>query len=98
SSIYLANGVFTTHEEIDTEGFVDYLLAIDGTEVEFFMIEFEPGIFRVSFRSKNDVDVNKVAEKFGGGGHTRASGCIIQGTISEVKKKILDVLETVIIK
>ncbi len=96
SSIYLANGIFKTHEEIDTEGFVDYLLAIDGTEVEFFMIEFEPGAFRVSFRSKSNVDVNKVAEEFGGGGHTRASGCVIRGTISEVKRQILGVLETYI--
>ncbi len=93
SCIYLAHGLFASYEKIDTEGFVDYLLAIDGTEVEFFMIEFEPNMHRVSFRSKNHVDVNKVAKKFGGGGHARASGCIIQGTTTEVKKKILRVLE-----
>ncbi|MBN2029021.1 bifunctional oligoribonuclease/PAP phosphatase NrnA [bacterium] len=94
SCIYLTNGIFASYEKIDTEGFVDYLLAIDGTEVEFFMIEFEPNMHRVSFRSKNRVDVNKVAEKFGGGGHARASGCVIPGTTDEVKKKILKVLES----
>ncbi len=93
SCIYLENEILVSYERVDTEGFVDYLLAIDGTEVEFFMIEIEPNTFRVSFRSKNSVDVNKVAKQFGGGGHARASGCIVQGTITEVKKKILKVLE-----
>lgn len=93
SCIYLENGILASYEEADTEGFVDYLLAIDGTEVEFFMIEIEPNTFRVSFRSKNSVDVNEVAEQFGGGGHARASGCVIQGTMAEVKKEILKVLE-----
>ena len=64
SCIYLENGILASYEKADTEGFVDYLLAIDGTEVEFFMIEIEPNTFRVSFRSKNSVDVNKVAERF----------------------------------
>ena len=93
SCIYLANGAFTGSDKVDTEGFVDFLLAIDKTEVEFLMVEKEPNLFRISFRSKNKVDVNEVAKHFGGGGHTRASGCTLNGTVGDVKQKILDVLE-----
>lgn len=91
--IHLSNGVLSSSDDVDTEGFVDYLLSIEGTEVEFFMLEKKPNCFRVSFRSKRYVDVNKIAQTFGGGGHTRASGCIIKGSVEEVKKKILDVLK-----
>ena len=90
--IYLSNGILSNKEKLDTEGFVDYLMAIEGTEVEFFMMEKLPNVFKVSFRSKLDVDVNAVAHKFGGGGHTSASGCTIEGDVEEIKKKILDEL------
>lgn len=93
SCIHLSNGAVSSINDIDTEGFVDYLLAIDGTEVEFLMVEKEPCQFRISFRSKSRVDVNEVAKHFGGGGHTRASGCTVEGTVSEVKGKILKVLK-----
>jgi phosphoesterase RecJ-like protein len=91
--IHLSNGILSSSDDVDTEGFVDYLLAIEGTEVEFFMLEKKPNCFRVSFRSKRYIDVNKIAQTFGGGGHTRASGCTIEGSVEEVKKKILDVLK-----
>jgi phosphoesterase RecJ-like protein len=94
SSIYLDNGHCQNGGKVDTEGFIDYPLMIEGTEVIFFMLEKEPGLFRVSFRSKHRVDVNAVAQTFGGGGHTRAAGCRIQGSADEVKKKILKVLES----
>ena len=93
SCIYLSNGLISKGEEIDTEGFVDYLLAIDETEVEFLMVEKEPNLFRVSFRSKSYVNVNEVAKKFGGGGHMRASGCTLKGSVDLVKNQILDVLK-----
>lgn len=76
-------------EPVDTEGFVDYLMAVDETEVEFFMLETSPGCFRISLRSKSDLDVNGVARTFGGGGHRRAAGCTISGTVQEVKSRIL---------
>jgi len=91
--INLLNGFLDKEEKIDTEGFVDYLMAVDGTEVEFFMMEIEPKLFRVSFRSKHTVNVNKIAKEFNGGGHKRASGCCISGTVEEVKTKILETLK-----
>ncbi len=93
SCIHLSNGVLASNAEADTEGFVDYLLAVGGTEVEFFMMETQPRCFRVSLRSKKYVDVNLVAAAFNGGGHKRAAGCIIEGDVDSVKRRILNVLE-----
>ncbi|MCK5146018.1 DHH family phosphoesterase [bacterium] len=94
ASMVLSNDFMCKHDHIDTEGFVDNLLAVDGTEVEFFMKEHNKDCFRVSFRSKNHVDVNEVAKIFGGGGHRRAAGATICGDAQTVKLKIVDALET----
>lgn len=44
---------------------------------------------RVNFRSQGKIDVNKIAQAFGGGGHKTAAGCTIHGRISQVRKKVL---------
>jgi phosphoesterase RecJ-like protein len=93
AGMYLANGCIADESSVDTEGFVDYLMSIKGTEVEFFMCEKKPGLYRISFRSKNDVDVNQVAGQLGGGGHKRASGCTVEGSFSEVRKRVLKALQ-----
>jgi len=93
SCMHLDNMRLGDNHLVDTEGFVDYLLQIKGTKVEFFMLEEQADSFRVSFRSKCDVDVNEIAKKFGGGGHKRASGCYVQGKLTDVKRKILDVIK-----
>jgi len=93
SCMHLSNGFMSGGRSVDTEGFVDYLLSIEGTEVEFFMIEEKPGYYRVSFRSKEYVDVNRVAAVLGGGGHPRAAGCRISGDVGEIKTKILEILK-----
>jgi phosphoesterase RecJ-like protein len=85
------NGV-PPREKPDTEGFIDHLLTVEGTEVEFFMLKVQPDLYKISFRSKRYVDVNEVAKAFGGGGHMRASGCYLSGNEDEVKRKILTVL------
>ena len=93
SSIYLPNDILSSNGKIDTEGFVDHLMAVEESEVQFFMVEKKPNHFRVSFRSKQYVDVNEVAKQFNGGGHIRAAGCNIDGTVDEVKNRILKVLK-----
>jgi bifunctional oligoribonuclease and PAP phosphatase NrnA len=92
SCMYLNKDEFNHNEKIDTEGFIDNLLNVDGTEVEVFMLKIKPRLYKVSFRSKESVDVNEIAQIFGGGGHSRASGCQIEGHVEEVKEKILHVL------
>ena len=85
SSIYLPG-----ERSKDTEGFINYALFIDGVEVAFFIKEEEQGHFRVSFRSKNQIDVNRIAGRFGGGGHRKAAGCRIKGQVEEVKSLVLE--------
>lgn len=71
----------------ETEGFIDFVMGIDGVEVGACLMETSINKFKVSFRSKG-VDVNAVAGTFGGGGHTLASGCQISGEYEEVVDKI----------
>ncbi len=62
---------------------------------EVFLL-FKPageGKIRVNFRSRGKVDVNRVAQMFGGGGHSTASGCSIEGTMEEVVKMVIDAVK-----
>jgi phosphoesterase RecJ-like protein len=73
----------------DTEGLVNYALAIEGIEVAIFFREQADGRFRVSLRSKGRINVASVAERFGGGGHECASGCSLEGPLSLAVERIL---------
>ncbi len=71
-----------------TEGFVNYPRAIEGVEIAALFKETETGTIRVSLRSKN-ADVNAVAKAFSGGGHHRAAGCTVKGSLAEAKVRVL---------
>lgn len=88
-SMYLTHDDLLKYPEADTEGFVNYLLMIEGPSVQLFAKETEPGCFRVSLRSSVGIDVNRVAQKFDGGGHASAAGCYIQGDIDNVYNQVL---------
>ncbi len=80
----------TRTKEEDTEGFVNYARSIDGTEVGFIMIQKEDLVtWRVSLRGKGNVDVQKIAKAFGGGGHKDAAGCRIVGREEEVRERLV---------
>ncbi len=74
----------------DSEGFVNYARGVYGAEVGALLREDGENFFKISLRSKSDVDVSKVAALFGGGGHKNAAGCEIEGSLEEVKKKLVD--------
>lgn len=76
----------------DCEGLVNYALAIEGVEVSIFFRELSDHRYRVSLRSKGGVNVAKVAEHFGGGGHDCASGCSIDGPLSVAVARIMEQL------
>jgi phosphoesterase RecJ-like protein len=82
-----------TQEDLDTEGVVNLARDIAGVEVAFFLKEKELGVVKVSLRSKTYVDVCAIAMEFGGGGHTRAAGCTIIGSVEEAKEKILEAIK-----
>jgi phosphoesterase RecJ-like protein len=78
--------------EEDCEGIVNYALSIDGVEVALFFRELTDGRYRVSLRSKGQVNVAAIAERFGGGGHTCASGCAVAGPLAASLETILNEL------
>ena len=75
-------------EVTTTEGLLDALRVIEGTQVVFFMKWLEQDSYRVSMRSKG-TNVSRIAHGFGGGGHIRAAGCTLHGSFDEAKKTIL---------
>lgn len=72
----------------DHEGLVEIGRDIEGVEVSVFIREAEKG-YKVSLRANEYIDVADVCLMFGGGGHLRAAGCTINGTLEQVKQKIL---------
>ena len=74
-----------------TEGLIDAMRTIEGSDVSVLLKWKEDNVFRVSMRSKN-TDVSKVAASFSGGGHARAAGCTLKMGFSEAKMTILDAL------
>ena len=71
-----------------TDGIAETLRAIETTEVAFVLKEVESKLTKVSMRSKN-IDIAKICEKFGGGGHTLAAGCTIKASVTDSVEKIL---------
>jgi phosphoesterase RecJ-like protein len=80
---------FEAREE-DCEGLVNYALSIDDVQVAIFFRELSDGRFRVSLRSKGEVNVSTVAESFGGGGHICASGCSVDGPLAMAVTRIVE--------
>lgn len=80
----------------DTEGLVNYPLSVEGVELSAFFREESQNSFRISLRSKGDWDVGSVAEEFGGGGHRNAAGLTLTGSYVEVKRQVVNKLESLL--
>ena len=77
-----------------TEEFIDFPRAVKGVEVALLFKELENKRFKISLRAKSArVDVSKICQWFGGGGHKRAAACIIPGSLDVVQKEIFSKLE-----
>jgi len=79
-------------KEEDCEGLVNYALSIHDVEVAAFFRELPDGRFRVSLRSKGQLNVSAVAQQFGGGGHECASGCALEGPLSIAVARVVEQL------
>lgn len=94
ASIYVDKEMFskTGTSRQDTEGLVNIPRSIKGVDVAMLFRQeghdTDPE-WKVSLRSKGRVNVAKIAEGFGGGGHARASGCSLKGSIKEVKDRVI---------
>ena len=107
--IYAENNsaiISLTHEELkrfnfkkgDTEGIINYALAIKGIIFAVFIVE-KDGITKLSLRSKGNFKVNEIAKKhFNGGGHINASGGISQVSVKETVKKVEKIINKLKIK
>ena len=76
-----------TSEEMD--GIVEHPRSIAGTRLAVFFRDLGHNRVKISFRSSGNVDVNALARRFDGGGHAKASGALVQGTLRDVEQLVL---------
>jgi len=84
---------FGAREE-DCEGLVNYALSIGDVQVAIFFRELSDQRYRISLRSKGEINVSTVAEHFGGGGHKCASGCSLDGPLAIAVAKVVERLRS----
>lgn len=79
----------TNAQNGDYDGIVENGRDVEGVEISIFLRETDKGI-KASLRSKQYVNVSELCMIFGGGGHIRAAGCTVQGSIEQVKNQLLN--------
>lgn len=87
--ILLSDFVQSGAEHKDTENLIDECRRIRTVEASALFVESKDGRFRCSLRSRGAVDVGKIAQKFGGGGHKMAAGLFLSPPLEKAKKLIL---------
>jgi len=80
----------------DTEGLVNLPLTVKEIQAVVFFKQHEGDEYRVSLRSKGDIDLGAVAKEFGGGGHKNAAGCTVSGAIDVLQKRFVGKIESAI--
>ena len=73
----------------DLDGVVEFPRSIEGVRMALLFREVSQGRIKVSLRSVGDVDVAAFAKPFGGGGHTKAAGLALHGSLAEVQATVL---------
>jgi phosphoesterase RecJ-like protein len=74
---------------VDDADLINLLSTLEGAEVAIVFVEQPGGKVKVSWRSRSDRDVSRLAQEFGGGGHEPAAGAMIEGDLQEVKARVL---------
>jgi phosphoesterase RecJ-like protein len=80
----------------DTEGLVNLPLTVKEIEAVVFFKQEKGDEYRVSLRSKGDVDIGAIAKTYGGGGHKNAAGLTVSGPIEELQKTLVEQIECAI--
>ena len=88
----ISKKVMEFHEvtSADMDGIIDQLRITEGVECAIFLYETSCREYKVSLRSTTDLDVSKIAVYFGGGGHKKAAGCTMTGSIHDVVNNLSD--------
>jgi len=89
TEIHMADYGATGATPADSEDLVNYTRSVAGVEVGLLFMEQPKGGVKVSFRSRSKVDVARLAETFGGGGHQRASGATIRASLQQARDQVL---------
>jgi phosphoesterase RecJ-like protein len=91
ASVAISAGALERHgvSPDDLDGFAEYPRSIAGTRLALLFRDLGHGQVKVSFRSLAGVDANAIARTFGGGGHARAAGALIHGTLEEVRERVV---------
>ncbi len=74
----------------ETDNFINYPKSLKGVRVAILFQQIGDDYYKVSMRSKGEVNVAQLAQKFNGGGHYHAAGCRIRGSLAEVKQRVVD--------
>jgi phosphoesterase RecJ-like protein len=93
TEIYLKDYAETGAVPGDTEDLVNYPRSVEGVEVALLFIEQAEGDTKVSFRARAKVDVAKLAEAYGGGGHKLAAGARLPGPLPAAREKVIRAAE-----
>jgi phosphoesterase RecJ-like protein len=89
TAIYIGDYESTGAVPQDSEDMVNFTRSIDGVEVGLFFMEQPSGGTKISLRSRQRVDVARIAETFGGGGHRLASGAIVLAPLADVRPRVI---------
>jgi phosphoesterase RecJ-like protein len=77
---------------LETEKIIRQIRTINDVRIVAFLTEIESGEVKVNLRARPGFDVGKLAREFGGGGHRQASGCTLEGPLSEAEHRVLDAI------
>ncbi len=89
--ISVPNGALEQHgvRSEDLDGIAENARSIAGTRMAIFFRDLGHDRVKISFRTSRGVDANEFARKFGGGGHVKASGAVIEGSLADVQKRVI---------
>ncbi|MEE9912184.1 MAG: bifunctional oligoribonuclease/PAP phosphatase NrnA [Deltaproteobacteria bacterium] len=76
-----------------TDGFVDIPRTVKGIDIAILYTQTGEKQFKLSLRSKGKVNVEKIARKFGGGGHINAAACRMEGDIESIKSQVFEAIK-----
>lgn len=82
--------------DFNTDDLLEPLRSVEGVDVVLLLKEREDGSVKISLRSSDRIDVDGVARGFGGGGHRKAAGAEVAGSLDEVRSQVLDKLRVLI--
>lgn len=73
----------------DLEGIAEHARSVAGTRMALFFRDLGHNRVKISFRTTRGVDANEFARQFGGGGHVKASGALVEGSLEDVQKRVI---------